>query len=234
LKNFIVISFILLSLNSFAQKSPPGRILYFGLTANAYKGDLSTTYNKWDSGISFGALMNKKKRVNGDFNFNIGNVTGENGRYSFEEDEETVYPNTFFTTRFTQVTFNLKVNIISLPYLKVFVGQGFGLTRINPLDEFNESLFDQNDTRADNESYVTSVISTPQVIGGHFFFPNGITLGLKARWLRPQTDYIDNIGLWGSTEKKDQILQWEFAIGVPINIKSLNEEPKPVQAPQPE
>lgn len=228
--NFIVLvlSFILLNpiflqaQDSLKIKPAPKvtRFLEVGISANAYKGDLSASYQKWAPAFQAGLKLNFKKRLNSHINLGIGSVSGENLTYSvISETGSTPTPNTFFKTNFISVNYDLQVHLLKYKGLMVYLSQGLGIIRYEPKDAQNNKLLADFSTRAGNELYSNVSAVLPTQVGINYILTNGYGIGFQAGWLNLQNDYIDNISLWGTRQKKDNVLMYRFAFMVPLTYE---------------
>jgi hypothetical protein len=206
-----------------AQSTGPkqvSRFLEIGVSANAYRGDLGIANPKWSSAFQAGLKLNFKKRFNSHFNIAIGNITGQNPEYRFENtDTIAATPNLFFKTNFVAANYDLQVHLLKYKGIMVFVSQGIGLIRYEPKDANNQSLGDNFDSRVANETYGNISLLWPTQAGVNYIFNNGYGVGLQAGWLNPQTDYLDNISQWGNRKKKDNTLWVRFSFMVPLTYK---------------
>jgi hypothetical protein len=202
------------------QASPTDKYVEMGISATAYKGDLAHSYEKFSSCFHLNLHFKKNdRRVNPYVGLMIGNVTGQNPRYSFAASDTTAAtptPNKFFKTSLFSVNFGFLISIIKKENFNFYIGQGFGVMRLNPKDEDNKSLADQFNTRAYNETFNNFTIMLPTFAGITYRFKNDYRVGFQAGWLNPMTDYIDNISLWGDRQKKDNILSYKFSFYVPL------------------
>jgi hypothetical protein len=196
------------------------RFLELGISANAYKGDLSADYQKWTPAFHAGLKLNFKKRFNSHINLAIGSVSGENLNYAVPgEVTPAPTPNTYFKTNFVTVNYDLQVHLLKYKGLMVYISQGIGLIRYEPKDAQNNKLLDNFSTRASNESYSNVSAVLPTQAGVQYILKNGYGIGFQAGWLNLQNDYIDNISLWGSRQKKDNALLYRFAFMVPLTYE---------------
>lgn len=213
----LLVFFIALHIESvLAQEKTTMPILQLGISPNAYKGDLGS-FEKWTIGYHVGLLLNKKKRLNGSFQIAFGNITGQTDDLNYPGDPAKT-PNTFFKTNFVTINYELQYNIIKNEVMKLYLGQGFGIIHYTPKDEFGNKLQDQNNTRAEGESYGNISIILPTKLGYIYFLPNRMGLGIEAGFYNTMTDYLDNISDWGTKSGKDNILYFKFSVNVPINI----------------
>jgi hypothetical protein len=218
----LVINSALLAQDSLSLKPVPKvtRFLELGISANGYKGDLSGSYQKWNPAFQAGLKLNFKKRINSHFNLGIGSVSGENLTYSVvSESGSTPTPNTFFKTNFITVNYDLQLHLLKYHGLMVYVSQGLGIIRYEPKDAQNNKLLANFSTRASNELYSNVSVVLPTQLGINYIFSNGYGIGFQAGWLNLQNDYIDNVSLWGSRQKKDNILMYRFAFMVPLTYQ---------------
>ncbi len=209
----------LLSGLAFAQA--PSKFIYGGFAANAYKGDLSG-YDKWSSSFHIGLKFNRKERINGNVNIAFGNVTGQNPNYQFVTEQGFASPNRFFKTRFFSLNYDLQINIIKKNNIIVYASPGIGVIVFNPEDQFFNKLIDQPSTREEGEDYTSSAIMLPLQVGIIYFLPNDFGIGFNLGLLNSQTDYLDNISLWGNKSGNDNIMWAKFSIYIPFNIGNIN------------
>jgi hypothetical protein len=196
------------------------RFLELGISANAYKGDLSASYQKWTPAFHAGLKLNFKKRFNSHINLAIGSVSGENLNYAVpSEVTPAPTPNTYFKTNFVTVNYDLQLHLLKYKGLMVYISQGIGLIRYEPKDAQNNKLLDNFSSRASNESYSNVSAVLPTQAGIQYILKNGYGIGFQAGWLNLQNDYIDNISLWSSRQKKDNTLLYRFAFMVPLTYE---------------
>lgn len=207
---------LLLAQDSTAARGQITRYLEIGTSANAYRGDLSETYNKWSGSLQLGLKLNFKKRLNGHFNLSYGTLTGQNPNYQYAQSD-TATPNRFFKTSLLTVNYDLQVNLIKTKSWLLYVSQGLGLVRFKPRNEDNDVLETQFNSRALDETYNTVSLILPTQIGASYFFSNGFGVNVQTGWLNPRTDYLDNISLWGNRSRRDNAMWLRFAFLVPVS-----------------
>jgi hypothetical protein len=196
------------------------RFLELGISANAYKGDLSASYQKWTPAFHAGLKLNFKKRLNSHINVGIGSVSGENLNYAISgEIIPTPTPNTYFKTNFIAVNYDLQLHLLKYKGFMVYISQGCGIIRYEPRDAQSNKLLDNFSTRASNELYSNVSVVLPTQAGVNYILSNGYGIGFQAGWLNLQNDYIDNISLWGNRQKKDNVLLYRFAFMIPLTYQ---------------
>lgn len=183
-----------------------------GVSANAYRGDLADTYSMWSAAMHFGLKFAKKKRWNGHLNLSIGNIRGQNYAYEFDENAT---PNLFFRTNIVTLQADLQYNFIRTNHWIAYISQGIGLMRFLPKNEQGEKLQDLLTSRSVGELYGNISAIFPSSVGLMYLFKNGYVLGFQASLLRPTTDYLDNISLWGQKAGADRIMLCKWHIAVP-------------------
>jgi hypothetical protein len=199
-----------------------------GFASNAYKGDLQG-YNKWTPSVQFGIIFNKKKRVNGEFNFNLGKLVGENPDYVFLGNPEA-NPNVYFQTNFINFNYQIHINLYKTETFKAYLFQGIGFINFNVKNEYNESFAQKRSTRAPNELYNNFSITLPHGIGVLYTLKNNFGFGLQTGFLNTRTDYLDNISAWGNRAKKDNVLFTKFQVLIPLqNVTKASEEVKTIR-----
>ena len=201
---------------SIAQQKESMPLLHLGTSANSYRGDLGS-FEKWTIGFHAGLLLNRKKRLNGSFQFGFGKVTGQTIDEDYPGDPDKT-PNTFFRTNFITVNYELHYNFIKNEQMRFYLGQGFGIIHYTPKDDAGDKLQDQDNTRAEGESYGNISVILPTKLGYIYILPNKIGLGFEAGIYNTLTDYIDNISQWGTKSGNDNILYFKFSVNVPVNI----------------
>ena len=109
---YVLISIISLNSNAQVSDSIQSRVsgairfLELGVIANAYRGDLTTRYEKWTQAFHIGVKLSRKKRLNGHVGLTIGKINGENINYSSPLPVPPT-PNKFFTTNFIIFNYDL-------------------------------------------------------------------------------------------------------------------------------
>ena len=215
---FIFFTIILISNSGrlLAQEEKAKPMLQLGISPNAYRGDLSS-YEKWTIGYHVGLLLNKKKRLNGSFQLAFGKVTGQTNDPYYPGDPDKT-PNTFFRTNFVTLNYELHYNFIKNDRMIFYIGQGFGIIHFTPKDNLGNKLQDQDQSRAEGESYGNISVTLPTKLGYIYFLPNRLGLGLEVGFYNTMTDYLDNISKWGTQSGKDNILYFKFSLSIPVNI----------------
>ncbi|MFN3404081.1 MAG: hypothetical protein ACK40G_08295 [Cytophagaceae bacterium] len=191
--------------------------VHLGLGANSYKGDLNDTYQQWTASYHAGVLFNKKKRLNGQLNIIAGKIQGNNPDYVFEKDPFS-QPNTFFTTSFININYDVHLNLIKKDNFILFISQGVGLIRFSPKDQFNAKLENNFSRRAKGEEYSNIAFTLPTSAGFIYIMPSGYAFGLQTGYLNPTTDYLDNISQWGNSDKKDNVFFGRLSLFLPFSI----------------
>lgn len=205
-----------------AQKLLENRfIIALSVSANAYKGDLGDSYEKWTSAYYLSVLLKHQRRLHGSLHFGFGTLTGQ---ASVHQTTDLVTPspspNRFFTTQFFTANYGLQYDIIRGQHWTVFLSQGFGIIRFNPQDEFDNDLQDDLQTRSPNESYSNVAVILPTQLGFTYAFSNQFGLGARAGFTNPLTDYLDNVSQLGTKAGNDNMLSFIFSFYAPIGSKA--------------
>ena len=211
-----VLLLLFLCLEGNAQQ--PASLVYGGFSMNQYRGDLSTPNVKYTGSLALGLQLNRKKRLNGSFGISYGKITGQNSLYEFKANENAT-PNRFFSSSIVSLQYDLHYNILKKERYILYLSQGFGILRYNPEDDRDRNLLDRFETRAPNEIYSNTSVMLPSSLGLIYFLPNQWGLGLQAGYLNPLTDYLDNIGQWGTKSGNDNVLKFRFALYVPMKAR---------------
>jgi hypothetical protein len=203
---------------SFSQTRQVSKYFEIGIGPNAYKGDLSGSYQKFSSSFHLGIMFKNDKRLNSHFGLMIGNITGQNPHLSFPVDTTmpAPTPNKVFKTTLFSVNYDLMIKLIKKENFTLYISQGIGVLRFNPKDENNENLSDQFNSRAENETFNNFTIMLPTNIGAMYTLKNNYGFGFQMGWLNSQSDYLDNISMWGSREKKDNVFLCKFSFYAPL------------------
>jgi hypothetical protein len=195
------------------------RMLQVGLSANAYRGDLTFKYATWTPAFQAGLLFNRKKNWNGSLLISSGKVTGQQLGYTYGDGSSNATPNDYFSTTFFTLGYQLQGNLVKTKRWNWYIAQGFELMRFTPHDRDNKKLADQKNTRDKNESYGKSTLALPSSMGLSYTLNNGLAICIKAGWRNPNSDYIDNISRLSKSVQKDNIAFFMWALNVPIKIK---------------
>lgn len=212
---FIIIVFFNTTIQAQLQSKDITLALGFGGTS--YRGDLTKHFESWGGTFHAGLLFNKKKRVNGYIHLMVGGVRGNNPAYTFNSSATTT-PNNYFKTSLFSFGYELRIHILKKQSYCLYVSPGISILRFNPKDEYNASYSGQFATRAKGEEYSNVSIMFPIRIGGAYYLPGGYGIGMDVGFLNPMTDYIDNISDWGNRNKKDNLMQLNLMLYIPIKI----------------
>jgi len=214
---FLFLSCIFLNVALLAQNAENKIYLTVGMGGTSYRGDLTKRFESWGGTFHAGIVFNKKKRVNGYIHLMIGGVRGNNDSYTFQSTTTTTAtPNTYFKTSLFSLGYEIRINIIKKDFFTFYISPGIGLLHFTPKDEFNTSYANQLNTRAKGETYSNTALMIPIKIGATYYLPSGYGIGVDGGFLNPLTDYIDNISIWGSRKKKDNLLQLNLMLYIPI------------------
>ncbi len=193
------------------------KLVSVGISANAYRGDLSRSLDKWSNVFHLGFKLNANKKLNGNFNLGVGFITGDNLNYEFDNGEVPApNPNRFFRTPLFMLNYELNYNLLEWKKIKFYISQGIGLLRINPQDQFFNDLQDQPETRAQNETFSNITLLLPTQVGLIYLFKNNFGLSFQVGMINSLTDYLDNIADWGTKKGNDNIFATRFSFHIPI------------------
>jgi hypothetical protein len=194
------------------------KAIFMGIGGASYNGDLGQGYGSSSLLFSFGLKLNTEKRLNGNFNVNIGAVTGQELDYVFNGNDPDATPNSYFNTSFFSLNYEAQFNILDQPNLKIYLSQGVGLIRFQPKDEFSNDLSTQAVTRPLGETYRNLTFVLPTQFGFNYILSNGLIIGFQSGLLSPITDYIDNISKWGNKSGNDNIITARIHFYFPIKF----------------
>lgn len=196
--------------------SPTGIYGFIGVGSDSYSGDLSS-YEKWSSSFRIGLKFNRHKRFNGNFMLSIGSLIGQDPFYSYNGSSQNVAtPNSFTKTTFTSLNYEWQYNLLNLEQWKVYLSQGIGIFFFTPKDQFNDELFDQNNTRETNEVYGGAALFIPTAIGIRHILRNQIGIESRFSIANTSSDYLDNISLWGNKEGNDNAISFQVLLLIPF------------------
>jgi hypothetical protein len=216
---FLFLICIFFSASAFAQQMSNKLYFTFGVGGTSYRGDLTNRFESWGGTFHAGVTFNNKKRVNGYIHLMIGGVRGNNDSYVFYSsttNSVTPTPNTYFKTSLFSLGYEMRINIIKKDFFTFYVSPGIALLQFTPKDEYNTPYTNQLNTRAKGEMYSNTALMIPIKIGATYYLPNGYGIGMDTGFLNPLTDYIDNISIWGNRKKKDNLLQLNLLLYIPI------------------
>ena len=200
-------------------------LVTLGVSANAYRGDLNSSLEKWTAIYHFGYKFNAAKKLNGNVNLSIGLINGENFGYTFDDQTSSrSNPNRFFRTPVFMFNYDLQYNLVSWKNLNIFISQGIGLLRYNPQDEFSEDYQNQPNTRSPGETYSNVALILPSQLGLLYLLPNDFGFSFQFGVMNTLTDYLDNISDWGIAEGGDNIFSSRFSFHIPIGTR-VNTQP---------
>lgn len=202
----------------FRIEEPVNRFVFAGMGIHAYRGDLSASFQGYRPGVLLGVRWNNAKRLNSAFQFSYYQVAGQDA--SFKALNENQLPaNNYFVTRVFGLQYNLNINILKREHLWVYVAPGLGLMNFSPKDEQNQSLVEQQSTRAEGEFYGDFALMFPSKVGVVYRLKNGLRVGLDWGLAFQQTDYIDNISELSVRSVPDNLMQVAAALYVPFNSR---------------
>jgi hypothetical protein len=197
------------------------RLLEVGMGAASYKGDLAT-YQKWSSLFHIGLKLNKGSRFSAVISLGIGFIVGENRFYTFQTGtEEKATPNIFFKNSIFTLHYELQYNFIKTRNFAFYLSQGIGIQNSKIKDELGQVLIDQQNTRAKDEIYSNVNFMLPTSLGVMYLLKNGFGVGFQTKFFNTQTDYLDNISLWGNKDGNDNIFIAQFSLYVPLEKKPV-------------
>lgn len=191
----------------------PVRFLELGVSANSYKGDLSG-YEKWTACYHGAIRFNEAKRLNSRIGFGYGFVTGDNRAYKFPAGK----PNIFFRSSIFFLSYEAHYNFIKTPSFMLYASAGLGICNYQPKNELGEKLVDLLETRDLDEAYGRTGFMIPIGSGATYLLKNGYGVGVHASWLNVQTDYLDNISVWGTRTGNDNVLSVRFYVYAPLQL----------------
>lgn len=239
MKNTLLGLCLLLSTTLFAQQEADTlvnlsrpvmpRLLEVSVSANGYKGDLST-YESLSSFFHVALRFNQERRVNHRLGIGTGFITGSNRFYQFRDAEGNLTsPNRFFKTRVLSFTYELEYNLIYNRNFRLYLSQGIGLCRFTVENETGEDLLGLSETRPFGETYGNFSLQLPTGLGAIYLFKNGFGVGAYAGFMNTQTDFLDNISTWSSSTGNDNILRMRLSFLIPLKKSEILKFPEPTK-----
>ncbi|MDN4164944.1 hypothetical protein QWY31_05490 [Cytophagales bacterium LB-30] len=195
------------------------RYAYVAPSAFSYAGDLGKSFTTYSAGMQVGVRLNHRKKLNGGINLLGGYLSTRSNPLETRNNSA----NTSFQTSLIGIGFDLHYSFIKTKTWQVYVSQGFGILRYQPKDENGNPLQEQNSTRSANETYGNSSAMLPTQVGANYFFKNTMGVGLQIGLLNPQTDYLDNVSLFGNPENNDKALSIRLMLIISIFEKEEEE-----------
>jgi hypothetical protein len=194
----------------------PNMYIHTGPSVISYKGDMGD-FEKLNASFHIGLQLNKKKKVNGNFNIGFGEISDDFVPSSLPNVAGVAAPNKFFKTTFFYFNYDLHINFVKTEKWLIYLSQGIGFIRFTPKNDLGENLQDDAQTRADGEDYRNSAIMLPTSLGVIYFLPNNFGIGFQSGFYNTSTDYLDNISEFGSSSN-DNILAFRLALYAPLNF----------------
>lgn len=215
-KFILILLFSLLTFKSEGQ-SRVNTVFELGISADAYKGDLSSNYAIFYQGIHFGFKSNKKKMVLPQLNFSIGKFGSQNSEYVFiAQDHPEHKANNFFINQYKAVDLGLEFIVFDKFNLRIYISPSIGLMKYDIKDRDGNSLLINKLTRSKNEIAENFSAYIPLRLGARYFFKNNFGAGFQTGITFFTTDYIDNIGSLSNYSGRDNVLSYQFNFYIPI------------------
>ena len=213
------IVFLLASFSVFCQtdtsKTQKTKSLKISTLAIASKGDVASTYNKWNIGSQWTLMLNQQRRFSGSFSLFFGSTSQQKRNY--EISNSTITPTNYVKCKLSGLYYDLQLRLINKQKVSLSIAQGIGLLRFIPLDEYGNKLIDQYESREEFESYETvSTIFPRRIILQYKFLPF-LSASYSLSSLSPSTDYIDNVSNLGTQKGNDKVIFHNFGLVVLLN-----------------
>jgi hypothetical protein len=198
------------------------RSLLIGLSASAYRGNLSPSYRTFKPGLQLGLRFQRRKRLNGKAELSISQIEGGSYFQPSAQGSDRM-PNTYFKSTLVSLSYQLQLNLINTNLIRWYLGAGFGLLRYDPKDENGTRLLTRNSTRAIGETYSNITVMLPLNVGVEYKLNNRVALGLQAGWVNGQSSYLDNISKLSSStgggSGNDNVLSYQLNLSVGLERK---------------
>lgn len=213
----------LLAFSVSAQDSTFTKFAGLSFGASVSKTDLEPTYKKPGAQFSAFVQFTPNRWLNLGVWLNVGEVQSENREVRFFDQSEFKI-NDFARTTYQSLHVEPSVHLLKKANYSVYLAQGFGFLRFAVYDRDNINLSERLDSRAQGEDYSNFAVVLPTTINAYYFLPNDFGLHLRAGWLNPQTDYLDNISTFGNAKNNDNILILQLSITKRFTLKNIRNE----------
>ncbi len=219
---------------------PPPLRIGLGITANAYRGDLTQEPdNLWraEPGANFSVDIDKQKPLRTQLNFGFGWFS-EQADSPLPPAPEGIVPNTFVRTSFFYTDLKLQYRFLRRLPFQPYLATGLGLFSFQPRDEQGNFLGENIFSRLPGEEYATLLASIPLSAGVEWKISPHLALGCEYTLRLTGSDYLDNIALLGERDGNDHLhnLQLKLIFHIRPEAKTplpmlLTEEPQPLPTP---
>jgi len=214
---FLYFNFLLVLCFNLEAKSDSTvqRYIVGSFATNSFRGDLSSRYRIWLPGWQVGVKFNRKKALNGTFQFGVGRVEAERLNLIFTSKElPKPEPVNYVSTGFFTLGYDLQLNFYRSRRILTYASFGFHLIRFNPKDIDGKSLSgeDRNRTREKGETYGNISSCFPTLIGFSYFFTNQVGIGVQAGWINQSTGYMDNMKQLGESNRRDNVATFRIQV----------------------
>lgn len=217
-----LISF-LLAFSLYGQESTFTKFAGVSFGASIPKTDLTPSYQKPGAQLSAFMQFTPNRWLNIGFWLKAGEVQSENSEVRFLDQSEFKI-NDFARTNYQSVHVEPSFHLLKKSNYSIYLSQGFGFMRFEVYDRDNNNLANQLDSRAQGEEYPNFAVLLPTTLNAYYFLPNDFGFHLRTGWLNPQTDYLDNISIFGNADNNDNIFILQFSIIKRFTLKNTENE----------
>jgi hypothetical protein len=172
-----------------------------------YTGDLSTQeewFHRVYPGMNLSLQFDTPKLFSPQLNAGFGKITGEDRNFG-NEGGEPPQPNNFVSTNYFYFDGRIHLQFFKRQLFRPRLGAGIGIMNFTPKGKSGQELQSQIQTRAQGESYNTTVPYLPMTIGFKYKINRYVSLGMDYTRMNVFTDYIDNIGELGPRDGNDKL-----------------------------
>ncbi|SMG28619.1 hypothetical protein SAMN05661096_01722 [Marivirga sericea] len=187
------------------------------------KTDLEPSYKK--AGVQLSAYMQftPNRWLNVGFWFSAGEVQSENRNVRFFDQSEFQI-NDYARTNYQSLHVEPSFHILKKSNYSLYLSQGFGFMRFAVYDKDSQNLADRLDSRSQGEDYSNFAVLLPTTLNAYYFLPNDFGAHLRTGFLNPQTDYLDNISIFGNPENNDNLFILQLSILKRFTFKNSDDE----------
>jgi hypothetical protein len=129
-------------------------------------------------------------------------VIAQNREYT---SETVLGVNTYARTRYVNADLVFRFVFLKMSRIRPHIGLGAGFLNFSIVDEQARNLDTRTETRARDETYTTTALYLPVVLGARLRVNDFASILLEYKQFNTNTDYLDNIGQAGNRAGNDRL-----------------------------
>ena len=185
-----------------------------------FRGDINGYYQKAGGGMHIGFSKIVNQRFNSRLCVNLGQINVSAKNYVYEDESGVFhYPEGVIQTKLLGIHYQLNYNFIRTERWAAYAKLGLGIYNFRPFDSKGMALTDRKGSRDFSEEYANTTFQFPMGLGVRYLLPSGFGWGMEWSLWNPQTDYTDNISLWSTYSKRDNIQTLNFSFFIPLKSR---------------